>query len=200
MAIDKQRLLRAAEFLKEIANAPADAVIDADRARDAIATCLALKDPRSPMKTEMFDAFALHATSIAVEGVCFRREAGGRLEVLLEHRDDPLYRGCESSPGTVIRVTDSGPDAALERLTASEFRVPTRYEFVRDVYLANGRRGWFESKVYLAFPERETALGRWFPADPLPPDSGDFRIVSAHRDIVLPAAIAGYKAWEKART
>mgnify|MGYP004192988093 CR=1 FL=1 len=46
-------------------------VVDQDAARLAIATCLDLKDPESPMKDEMYNAFTPHATNLAVEGVSF---------------------------------------------------------------------------------------------------------------------------------
>ena len=170
-------------------------VVDQDAARLAIATCLDLKDPESPMKDEMYNAFTPHATNLAVEGVSFRTNLEhGRIEVLLQPRphDDPRYQGQVACPGQGIRPSDSGPQAALDRLTAMEFKVPTRYAFVDDVYVTNGLRGWYECKVYLAFPDSAPAGTDWYPADPLPLDTNTFRIVRSHRERIVPVALAAY--------
>lgn len=199
--VNKDRLRDTIAFLAELLSAEAEddesgLVVDQDQARRAIATCLDLKDPRSPMKDEMYNSFTLHATNLAVEGVCLRtNKENRRIEVLLQRRsdDDYWYKGRMAGLGQVLRVTDSGPEAALERLTATEFKVPTRYEFLDDVYVVNGRRGWFVCKVHLAFPERESAIGEWYPADPLPPETNEFRMVPAHREKIIPLALGGYK-------
>ena len=171
-------------------------VVDQDAARCAIALCLDLKDPKSPMKDEMYNAFTPHATNLAVEGVSFRTHGErGRIEVLLQPRphDDPHYRGQVACPGQGIRPSDSGPQAALDRLTAVEFMIPTRYEFVDDVYVTNGLRGWYECKVYLAFSCGEPPAGEWYPADPLPVDTDEFKVVASHRRSIIPAALDAYK-------
>ena len=144
----------------------------------------------------MYNAFTPHATNLAVEGVSFRtNREHGRIEVLLQPRphDDPRYRGQVACPGQGIRPSDSGPQAALARLTAMEFKVPTRYEFVDDVYVTNGLRGWYECKVYLAFPCGEPPTGEWHPTDPLPVDTDEFKVVASHRRSIIPAALDAYK-------
>ena len=74
-----------------------------------------------------------------------------------------------------------------------EFKVPTRYEFVDDVYVTNGLRGWYECKVYLAFPCGQPATGEWHPADPLPVDTDEFKVVASHRRSIVPVALDAYK-------
>jgi hypothetical protein len=74
-----------------------------------------------------------------------------------------------------------------------EFEVPTRYEFVDDVYVTNGLRGWYECKVYLAFLRDEPPTGEWYPADPLPADTDEFKVVESHRRSIIPAALNAYK-------
>ena len=197
--VNTTRLKTTVQFLVELLqndDAEHGLVVDQDAARLAIATCLDLKDPKSPMKDEMYNAFTPHATNLAVEGVSFRTNLDhGQIEVLLQHRphDDPRYRGQLACPGQGIRPSDSGPQAALERLTLMEFQVPTRYEFVNDVYVTNGLRGWYECKVYLAFSCSEPPIGEWHPADPLPVDTDKFQVVASHRSSIIPAALDAYK-------
>ena len=197
--VNTTRLKAAVEFLTELSQRSGvehSIVVDQDAARRAIALCLDLKDPKSPMKDEMYNAFTPHATNLAVEGVSFRTHGEhGRIEVLLQPRpdDDPRYRGQVACPGQGIRPSDSGPQAALDRLTAMEFRVPTRYEFVDDVYVTNGLRGWYECKVYLALLCGEPPSGEWHPADPIPVDTDEFKVVASHRRSIIPAALDAYK-------
>ena len=197
--VNTTRLKATVEFLVELLqndDAEHGLVVDQDAARLAIAACLDLKDPKSPMKDEMYNAFTPHATNLAVEGVSFRTSLDhGQIEVLLQPRphDDPRYRGQLACPGQGIRPSDSGPQAALERLTLMEFQVPTRYEFVNDVYVTNGLRGWYECKVYLAFSCSEPPAGEWHPADPLPVDTDKFKVVASHRRSIIPAALDAYK-------
>ena len=128
--VNTTRLKATVEFLVELLqndDAEHGLVVDQDAARLAIATCLDLKDPKSPMKDEMYNAFTPHTTNLAVEGVSFRTNLDhGQIEVLLQPRphDDPRYRGQLACPGQGIRPSDSGPQAALERLTLREFQVP----------------------------------------------------------------------------
>ena len=197
--VNSARLKATVEFLIELSQRGGvehDTVVDQDAVRRAIAVCLDLKDPKSPMKDEMYNAFTPHATNLAVEGVSFRTYGKhGRIEVLLQPRPhtDPRYRGQVACPGQGIRPSDSGPQAALDRLTAMEFKVPTRYEFVEDVYVTNGVRGWYECKVYLAFSCGEPPTGEWHPADPLPVDTSEFKVVASHRRSIIPAALDAYK-------
>ena len=197
--VNAARLQATVKFLMELlggGGAEHGLVVDQDAARRAIAVCLDLKDPKTPMKDEMYNAFTPHATNLAVEGVSFRtNREHGRIEVLLQPRphDDPRYRGQVACPGQGIRPSDSGPQAALARLTAMEFKVPTRYEFVDDVYVTNGLRGWYECKVYLAFPCGEPPTGEWHPANPLPVDTDEFKVVASHRRSIIPAALDAYK-------
>ena len=197
--VDKARLRATIGFLAELLqaeNAEGGLVVDQDAARLAIATCLDLKDPKSPMKDEMYDSFTPHATNLAVEGVCFRADGeSGQIEVLLQRRpeSDTRHLGQMASPGQGMRVSDSGPDDALSRLTAVEFKVPTTYEFLGDVYVTNGVRGWYECKVYLAFPHGEPADAEWYPAEPLPKEADEFRMVPSHRERIIPMALAGFK-------
>ena len=197
--VNKARVKTTVEFLMELlqgSSSEQGLVVDQDAARLAIATCLDLKDPQSPMQDEMYNAFTLHATNLAVEGVSFRtNREDGQIEVLLQPRPrhDPRYRGQVACPGQAIRPSDSGPQAALDRLTAMEFKVPTRYEFVDDVYVTNGLRGWYECKVYLAFPDSPPTSTEWHAADPLPVDTDAFHVVRSHRERIVPLALAAYK-------
>jgi hypothetical protein len=70
---------------------------------------------------------------------------------------------------------------------------PDRYEFVDDVYVTNGLRGWYEYKVYLAFPDSASADTDWYPADPLPLDTNAFRIVRSHRERIVPVPLTACK-------
>jgi hypothetical protein len=194
--VDAPRLRATIAFLNGLleASAQGGAVeIDQQAARRAVAATLALKDPARPMGAEMYDAFALHATNCAVEGVCFRTRRG-RVEVLLQQRSDadPLYRHKRAVPGQVMRPSDRGPDDALARLTMLEFKVPTTYEYVGEVYIASGLRGWFNCKIFLAFPDQEPAGAEWYPADPLPPDTDAFTLVPSHRNRLIPLALSAY--------
>ena len=203
--VNAAQLKATVEFLMELlegGGAEHGLVVDQDAARLAIAVCLDLKDPKSPMKDEMYNAFTPHATNLAVEGVSFRtNREHGKIEVLLQPRphDDLRYRGQVACPGQGIRPSDSGPQTALARLTAMEFKVPTRYEFVDDVYVTNGLRGWYECKVYLAFSCGEPPTGEWHPADPLPVDTDEFKVVASHRRSIIPSALDAYKKMMRER-
>lgn len=188
----REELWDVAGYLLQLANGWK---YDEDLIRTAIAAVLDLKDPKTAMGTRMYDAFTPHATNIAAEGVAFRTRADGTIEVLLEKRprDDKWFSGQWAGLGVGLRNTDTAPESALARLVEKEFKILTQFEFVGDVYPPNTGRGWYECKVYLAFPEGEPAHGQWFPADPLPPDTDDFKVVSGHREHIIPAALAAYK-------
>lgn len=203
--VDKDRLQRTIAFLSDLLQAdPVEGclLVDQDAARLAIATCMDLKDPKSPMGDAMYDSFTPHATNIAVEGVCFRINAGsGATEVLLQPRptSDTRHLGQMAVPGQAMRAADAGPEVALDRLTAVEFKVPTRYQFLGDVYVTNGVRGWYECKVHLAFPQGEPANAQWYCADPLPSETDSYRMVPSHREQIIPMALAAYKRCDRSK-
>ena len=161
----------------------------------AVAAVLDLKDPTTEMGGAMYDAITPHITNIAAEGVAFRTREDGVIEVLLEQRSvyDKWFPNEWAGLGVGFRNTDTGRESALARLVKKEFKVPTSFEFVADVYPPNTGRGWYECKVFLAFPEGQPANGLWFPADPLPLDTDDFKIVDGHRTHIIPVALAAYK-------
>ena len=195
--IDRRRVRETVRFLQTLLDAPGAAEtapeieIDQDDARLAIATCLGLKDPKSPMKDEMYDAFTPHGTNLAVEGVCFRVGPHRRVEVYLHRRpqSDSRHHGELAVPGQALRITDVGPETALDRLTRLEFGVPVQYDFAGDVYVSNGIRGWYECKVFLATPHGDPMHGEWHAADPLPPDGTGFVMVPSHREQIIPLAL-----------
>jgi hypothetical protein len=140
----------------------------------------------------MYDAMTPHMTNIAAEGVAFRELENGVIEVLLEQRpeDDKWYSAQWAGLGVGFRNTDTGRESALERLVAKEFQTPTEFEFVGDVYPENTGRGWYECKIFLAFPQGVPANGQWFPVDALPEN-----IVSGHRDVIIPFALEKFKEY-----
>lgn len=194
-AFKRKDLLDAGDFLVRVALGQ-EAVdqygfaVDEDSARDAIAAALSLKKSKTPMGPRMYDAMTPHMTNIAAEGVAFRQRQDGVVEVLLEQRpeDDKWFSKQWAGLGVGFRNTDTGRESALKRLVAKEFQTPTEFVFVGDVYPENTGRGWYECKVFLAFPQGEPENGQWFPVDALPED-----IVSGHRDVIIPFALGEFK-------
>lgn len=193
-AFENLELLEAGQYLANLALGVES--LGEDKVRLAVAAALDLKEPLAPMGTRLYDSFTPHATNIAAEGVAFRTRPDG-IEVLLEKRPpgDKWFSGQWAGLGVGFRNTDTGAESALARLVAKEFKVPTKFEFVDDVYppFTGVERGWYECKLFLAFPEGEPGSGQWFPADPLPADTADFKIVTGHRENIIPVALTAYK-------
>lgn len=194
-AYERMEILDAGEFLIGLAlrQGAIDQngfAVDKDGACSAISVVLSLKNPKTPMGTKMYDAMTPHMTNIAAEGVAFRKLENGVIEVLLEQRpeDDNWFSKQWAGLGVGFRNTDTGRESALERLVAKEFQTPTEFVFVGDVYPENTGRGWYECKIFLAFPQSEPANGQWFPVNALPANT-----VSGHRDVIIPFALEAFK-------
>jgi hypothetical protein len=187
-------------FLNRVRSRGVEA-INEDAVKLAAAVCLDLRNPKTAMGARMYDAFTPHATNIAAEDIAFRTTSEGKIEVLMEQRpeDDVWFSKQWAGLGVGFRNTDRGRETALQRLIDKEFKVPTKFVFVDDVYPTDPEgdlgRGWYECKLFLAFPEGEPANGTWFLAEPLPPDTDTFKIVDGHRTVIIPTALAGYKKY-----
>ncbi len=186
--MQNRALYEAGLFLQRVAlgEEPRDEfgyAVNADAARAAIAAALSLKDPMSPMGTVMYDAFTPHGTNVAVEGVCLRWN-GDVLEVRLPPRpaNDKFYAGQVAGLGQGVRRSDAGLGSALERLTNREFKCPTHYEFVGDVYITDDPRGWYECKIYIATPN-VMPDDHWYPVDDM-----SSHTVRSHREQIVPKA------------
>jgi hypothetical protein len=118
------------------------------------------------------------------------KEVSAELDLIGKHdaiHESPLIN---IGLGVGFRNTDTGRESALERLVAKEFQTPTEFVFVGDVYPENTGRGWYECKIFLAFPQGVPANGQWFPVDALPEN-----IVSGHRDVIIPFALEKFKEY-----
>lgn len=160
-----------------------------------ISRLLGMIDPSRPYGTELFHALCRLTITPCIEAVCLQKRFGNaEVDVLMTKRaaTESAYPGEWHCPGTALRPGESFKDA-LKRVARTEFRARlTKENFVTLWDNLHEARGHFHHFIYLCElgPGPE---GIWFPADPLPSDTDDFKIISGHRSHVIPVALAVYK-------
>ncbi len=155
---------------------------DQETAKLVVAAALKLKQPQTPMGTDMYNAFAPHATNISCEGVCLRQAGDGHVEVFLtEH---PFYPGKLVGMGQVVRAGEDYTDT-LDRLREKEFGVPTVFKYVGERHYPKGERGHFLCRIYLSSCEGEPKTkGGWYRAFSLPEN-----VESGHAEMINHALV-----------
>lgn len=159
-------------------------------------------DPKQPYGTELFDALAKVALSVAVEAVCLRLEPWSEpdlceqlqcrnVHVYLTKRseDETAYPGEWHCPGSVMRPGEEVKDV-FARLSKSEFGTNLlSWRFVTNVNHPTEARGHFLSLVYLCELGDENQKGSWFPVHQLPE-----KTILTHRVRIIRAAVGAFVA------
>lgn len=170
------------------------------------------------MGTRVFDAYAPHGLTVAIEAVCLRLvknrhvvddyvpgqkpvvmlidEAQVEVYMTLRPSNDTAYPNQYHCPGTVRRgnkIISKRETIAdgFKRLEAREFgKKLSSSRWVAKVDHLTEERGHFVSEVYLCVLEDGPELkGKWFPVNQLPENT-----VACHRHRIIPAAFGVFAA------
>ncbi|MFH1207083.1 MAG: hypothetical protein V1668_00555 [Patescibacteria group bacterium] len=145
-------------------------------------------DPSGPYSPELYGAIARLVPSVAIEAVVLR-ERDVRIEVFLTRRSpqDAAYPDMLHSPGSILRAGEKPVDV-MRRIGEQDFHVPVSDFVYVDEVFCHEKRGWFNSRIYLAKLKDEPVGGEWVSVDALPAD-----VVDHHIQWIIPMAVAYFK-------
>ena len=138
----------------------------------------------------VFEAFTAAKLNVAFEIVCFDAEGRvllGRRPSKKENPDEP-YPGLWHSFGVTLRSFEA-PEEAMKRFVATEATL-AKLEFVGWAWSVNPPRGPYIQLIFWAEVEEEPQTGELFKEEDIPWDE----LVPSHREILLPKALAAWKA------